>query len=169
MPVDDPQEMFFWVDEEDNVLGKISREEAHNGSNKIHRTVGVLVFNEENHLLLQQRSLKKDLDPGMWTISAGGHVQYGQSYDNAAKQELLEEIGLKAKLDFIGKFLVTTPVQKEWVQMYRTFVSNDQTFHTDENEVEKVMWLPKSELKEFIQKNPFSSWAAEILERTTYL
>lgn len=169
MPADNPEEVFYWVDEEDNTLGKITREEAHNGSFKIHRTVGVLVFNEENHLLLQQRSLKKDLDPGMWTISAGGHVKYGQSYDKAAAEELKEEIGLKSKLDFIGKYFVKTPVQKEWVQMYRTFVKNDQEFNPDPSEVEQVKWIPKSELKEFIQQNPFSGWAAEILERTTFL
>lgn len=169
MPLDNPEEVFYWVDEEDNILGQVSREEAHNGSNKIHRTVGILVFNEDDHLLLQQRSLKKDLDPGMWTISAGGHVTYGQDYDKAAKNELKEEIGIKSKLDFIGKYFVKTPVQREWVQMYRTFVKNDQEFMPDENEVEQVKWIPKPELKEFMQQNPFSSWAAEILERTTHL
>ena len=47
---------------------------------------------------MQKRVLSKDENPGLWDSSAAGHVDSGESYDNAAKRELLEELGLSTSL-----------------------------------------------------------------------
>src|SRR3989344_5738458 len=103
---DDLDELFYWVDENDRELGKITRREAHSGSFKIQRAIWVMVFNGQGKLFLQKRSLTKDLKPGVWSLSACGHVTYGQTYDEAAIREFEEELGVNApKLDFVNKFL----------------------------------------------------------------
>lgn len=65
-------EIFPIVNEKDLVVGKISRKEAHNDPNIIHRAAGVFVFNSKGKLLIQKRSETKDTFPGCWDISVGG-------------------------------------------------------------------------------------------------
>lgn len=169
MPLDNKDELFYWVDESDTELGHISRHEAHDGSMKIHRTVAILVFNQNNELLLQQRSLQKDLDPGQWTISAGGHVTFGENYDEAATKELREELGLNASIKFLEKVFIETPEQKEYVQLYKVEIDNTQKFNFDKDEIQTVKWIPLDKLQAFVESEPFSYWAKIALEKLDYL
>lgn len=59
-----------------------------------HSTVHIWVLDQWERLLLQQRSLQKDSHPGLWDISAAGHLTAGQSRLEAAVRELHEELGL---------------------------------------------------------------------------
>jgi isopentenyldiphosphate isomerase len=72
-------EYFDEVDENDRVLGVITREEAHK-KNIRHRAVHVFVQNTRGQWLLQRRSSGKDLDPLKWTTSCSGHVDAGETY-----------------------------------------------------------------------------------------
>lgn len=45
--------------------------------------------------------------PGHWTLSVMGHVASGETYEQAAKRELSEELGVRCKLKRIAK--VKTP------------------------------------------------------------
>jgi isopentenyldiphosphate isomerase len=54
----------------------------------------VLVFNAENKVYLQKRSKSKLVYPGRWDLSATGHVQRGESCEDAALREAHEELGL---------------------------------------------------------------------------
>ena len=96
-------EYFYVVDEEDNVVGKATREECHSESGRIHRSVYIFVLNDKNEIFIQRRSMSKDLYPGYCTGSATGHVDYGEDYDEAAKRELKEELGIDAPLQRLGK------------------------------------------------------------------
>ena len=57
----------------------------------------VLVYNQENKIFLQRRSNAKQLFPGRWDLSATGHVQAGESREEAAIRELEEELGLRVE------------------------------------------------------------------------
>lgn len=59
-----------------------------------HRTVHIWVVNIEEMLLLQKRSLQKDVYPGYWDISCAGHIDAGEENLSAAIRELSEELGL---------------------------------------------------------------------------
>ncbi len=98
-------EMLVVVDEDDQVVRQASRAEIH-AKGLWHRSAHVLVVNREGQVLLQQRSMKKDLNPGRWTSSASGHVDADDaSYQVAARREFEEELGLPAddKLRPVGK------------------------------------------------------------------
>jgi isopentenyldiphosphate isomerase len=60
-----------------------------------HRIVHVFVLNQNGEVYLQQRALTDSFLPGYWCTSAGGHVRKGESYEDAARRELEEELGLK--------------------------------------------------------------------------
>jgi isopentenyldiphosphate isomerase len=88
-------EMLTWVTDDDVVLGPVPRSRVHGNPALIHRSVHVLVLDPRGRLLLQKRSLRKDTQPGKWDTSVGGHVGFGQSYEEAARREAAEELGLE--------------------------------------------------------------------------
>lgn len=57
--------------------------------------VGVWIVDEENNILLTQRSMEKSWAPGKWENTAG-HVQAGETGIAAILRELKEETGLVA-------------------------------------------------------------------------
>jgi isopentenyldiphosphate isomerase len=89
-----PDEMLIQVTDDDQVLGPIARSRVHGNPALIHRSVHVLVLGTDGRMLLQKRSLRKDTQPGKWDTSVGGHVGFGQSYEEAARREAAEELGL---------------------------------------------------------------------------
>jgi len=82
------------VTEENIVVGHRARSDCHGNPELIHRAVHILVFNSDWQLLLQKRSLSKEVQPGRWDSSVGGHVEAGENYLAAARREMKEELGL---------------------------------------------------------------------------
>ena len=74
---DNNQEMFPLVDEQGNITGAATRGECHNGSKLLHPVIHLHVFNSKGELYLQKRPEWKDIQPGKWDTSVGGHVDLG--------------------------------------------------------------------------------------------
>ncbi len=96
MPPSDPHELLTQVSDDDaTVIGPVARGLVHGNPALIHRSAHVLVLHPvDGALLLQKRSLTKDTSPGLWDVSVGGHVAFGQSYEEAAVRETQEELGI---------------------------------------------------------------------------
>lgn len=82
------------VDKNDKSLMVMPLDEVHRQS-LMHRSVLILVYDMKNKLYLQKRGKNKSLYPGRLDISASGHVQQGESREDAAVRELYEELGLR--------------------------------------------------------------------------
>ena len=87
------QEYLDIVDIKDKIIGKATRKEIHD-MHQIHRGVHVFVVNSKNEILIQKRSNKKDYYPGYYDASVGAQVRSGETYEQAAKRELKEELGV---------------------------------------------------------------------------
>ena len=95
MTIDEELEILDVVDADDLVLGAMERGEIHR-KRLFHRSVHVFLVDEAGRIYLQRRSFEKLEHPGKWDASASGHVESGESYQEAAVRELEEEIGVKA-------------------------------------------------------------------------
>ena len=117
-----PQEQFPVVDENDEVRGYATRAEVH-GNNLCHRAVHILIFNQVGDLYLQQRSRSKDRHPLKWDSSAAGHVTGGENYDETARRELKEELGVDVTLERIFKLTASSRTDYEFICGYHGVVS----------------------------------------------
>lgn len=59
-----------------------------------HRIIVVVIINEKNEILIQQRSHNKDKNLNMWDISVTGHLSAGQDSLMAATREISEEVSV---------------------------------------------------------------------------
>lgn len=107
------------VDQEDRIIGKASRAEIHGDPRKIHRVAHVLLFNSRGELFLQKRSYLKDVQPGKWDTSMGGHLDAGEDYETAARREMEEELGVRVvKLEYLYKYRHGNDYETEYVTSY---------------------------------------------------
>jgi 8-oxo-dGTP pyrophosphatase MutT (NUDIX family) len=82
------------VDADDQVVRTVTRQQMR-AERLRHRAVFVAVMHPDGRLLVHQRSELKDLWPGRWDLVGGGVVASGESYDEAARREVAEEIGIE--------------------------------------------------------------------------
>jgi isopentenyldiphosphate isomerase len=114
------EEVFDVVDEQDRVIGTAGRADVHGNPSLIHRVAHVLVTDRLERLFLQKRSDAKDVQPGKWDTSVGGHVDAQESYEAAAAREMREELGIcDGDLQFLYKYLHTNPFESEYVSTFR--------------------------------------------------
>src|SRR4051812_44922641 len=93
-------ELIEALDHDGNILPEVvSRKEAHRRG-IWHRAVSIVVLNFFGEILLEKRSLHKDLFPGFYDIP-GEHVKPGQQPAFAAREELREEIGLITEPNYL--------------------------------------------------------------------
>ncbi len=161
MPKDDSHELFYWVDDNDRVLGSVERGIAHQNQKMKHRSIFILLFNRNNEILLQKRSQSKDSFPLFWTVSVSGHVVYGQSYDEAALRELKEELGLNLTLQKLSKIYIEE--EREFACLYRGDLIDELLIKFDRDEIEQIQWVNLDNLLSFIDKNNLTPSAKRVL------
>ena len=75
------------------VIGVVTRSRMR-AEKLCHRAVFVVVISGDGCLLVHRRSAGKDIWPSWWDIAVGGVVAVGETYEDAARRELEEEIGI---------------------------------------------------------------------------
>ena len=121
MMQDNKEELFPIVDEEGLVVGKATRRKCHDGSKLLHPVVHLHVFNTKGELYLQKRPEWKDIQPGKWDTAVGGHLDYGETPEEALIREVREELGITAFTpQRLGMYVFESRREKELVYVYRT-------------------------------------------------
>ncbi|OGV71754.1 MAG: hypothetical protein A3K19_25365 [Lentisphaerae bacterium RIFOXYB12_FULL_65_16] len=140
-------EWFAVVDEQNQPRGLALRSVCHGSPELIHRTVHVVVFGRDGRLLLQKRSLNKDIQPGRWDTAVGGHVAVGETPEQAVRRELNEELGVTAPaaLEFLFETRTRNSIESENATVFR--LTCDGPFHPPADEVDEVRFWTAAELR----------------------
>ena len=143
-------EYFDKVDQNDHVIGKISREQAHK-FNLLHRAVHIFIKGQNGKWLLQKRSSKKDLDPLLLTTSCSGHVDSGETYLDAAVRECEEELGLTISSKDLTEILRCSPCKETGMEFVRVYLIEKifKKITPSPNEIDEVVHF---ELEELVRK-----------------
>ena len=120
MNSDNSEEIFPVVDAAGNVVGKATRGECHGGSMLLHPVVHLHVFNSRGELYLQKRPAWKDIQPGRWDTAVGGHVDYGETVDEALRREVREELGVtEFTPERVAVYVFRSERERELVYVHR--------------------------------------------------
>lgn len=148
---DNLKERFPIVDEYGNVTGAATRGECHNGSKLLHPVVHLHVFNSRGEVYLQKRPEWKDIQPGKWDTAVGGHMDYGETPEEALRREVCEELGIT---DFeperIGKYVFESARERELVYVNST--TYDGEIHPSEQELDGGRFWTIDEIRDAIGK-----------------
>ena len=160
---DNQEELFTVVDKDDHILEYRTRYDCHHDISLTHRVTDIAIFNNKDELLLQKRSMQKDLFPGYYTLSAAGHVSKGEEYEEAAKRELEEELGVKnVPLQMVGKVIVETDFETEMVAVF--IGKHNVPFQFAKDEIDIVNFFSQEEIKKIKNLTPVAKACLKILK-----
>ena len=122
----------------------------------------------KGNIILQKVALTKKTEAGKWNYSAAGHVDAGETYEQAALRELKEEMGIQAtELTFIGKdYMLKDGKPRAFHHAFK--VISDDPITPDLSEVAEIREFTIPELREQIVKYPeqFKEIFAKIFMKT---
>ena len=148
---DNQEERFPIVDEDGHVVGVATRGECHSGSKLLHPVVHLHVFNSRGEVYLQKRPEWKDMQPGKWDTSVGGHIDYGETPEQALIREVREELGIT---DFtperVGKYVFESRRERELVYVHCTIYDGD--IHPSTEELDGGRFWTIDEIREAMGK-----------------
>lgn len=142
---DDQDELFVVVDSNDNVIGYRTRHECHQDANLIHRTVGIIIYDNNGKVLLQKRSQTKDMGAGLWGLSCAGHMKKGQSGKDTVQREMQEELGVDLAVKFTDKFIVADEAETEMSYLFEA--KSNGPFKPNSEEISDLKFFSPRELK----------------------
>jgi isopentenyl-diphosphate delta-isomerase len=181
-------EYLIQVDEKDNEVGSVERLKAHLGDGILHRGLVVVVKNQEDQILLTQRSMvRPDLPfpapfPGFWDVTIAGHPRWGQhDYLAPMGNELREELGIKAKngeMNYLGKFqyyapdpTYPNPQSASTFRLSEREICGVGLLHTSDDpvinpvELASSRWVESKELAKTLSSLKMAPWASIVLTR----
>jgi len=148
-------ELLDTVDENDNVIGTMTRVESKRLGER-YRVVRIVVTDEDGNLLIQKRVATKDSYPNCWDNAAAGHVDSGEEYDTAAYRELEEEIGVTGfdltEVAYFYSEIISPNGQKmnRFTKIYSAAIPHEYSFICQESEVSEVKWVTLNHIKELV-------------------
>jgi isopentenyl-diphosphate delta-isomerase len=162
------QEMVILVDEHDNEIGLMEKQEAHI-KGLLHRAFSVMVFNGKGEMLLQQRALSKYHSGGLWTNTCCSHPRQGETTEEAAHRRLQEEMGFDCELQLHQTFIYKAPFENGLTEheLDHVFVGiYNQNPHINLDEVNDFHWISLPDLDLQLRDEPekFTVWFKMIME-----
>ena len=151
------KEMCLVVDENDKIIDSASKIDCHRGKGIRHRAFSVLIFDSENRLLMQQRSVEKITFPGIWANSCCSHPlnienENGDAIEgviHASKRKMSQELGIPEEIsanwefNHIGRFEYSCRWDDEWIEHeidHVLIVRASPELSINETEIKDTRW-----------------------------
>ncbi len=164
-------EAVIQVNEQDQVIGPISKFDAHYKEGKFHRAFSVLLFDKSGRLLLQKRASHKITFPNVWANSCCSHPLHSEEemelkdalgVKRAAIRKLEQELGIHpsqvpvGSFDFVTRMRYQSRQDEEWIERevdHCLVIHADVELKPNPNEVDAVKWVSKAELEDMLIAN----------------
>ena len=157
------------VDEEDNVVGYGDKLDVHR-KGLLHRAFSVLLFNDKNELLIQQRSKVKYHAPLQWANTCCGHPFPGEEAHDAAIRRTKEELGIDITITplthiYYKKALDMGMIEHEYVHVFVGKYEN-QSLSLDPREVHQTKWMSPDLIRQDLIRNrdQYTAWFAHYID-----
>lgn len=145
--------------------GKIKKREDKLLEDEFYMASYVCLFNLNGDMLIQKRQARKRNWPNVWDFSVGGCSIAGETSQQTAEREMMEEIGYHKNLTD-AKPNFTVNVAKGFFDFYLINENiNIDCLNLQYNEIEKVKWASKEEILELIDKKEFMPHEKNIIEQ----
>lgn len=153
------EEIIYVVNEKDQFVRKASRKEVRENA-LLHRAARVIIINNEGKFLVQKRSLRKDVHPGLWDIGIAETVKEGGSYESTAMRGLLEELGITGVSNIqlmhsvLFKLKYFSPNHNILCKVYNLIYNGK--IYAQEEEIDEIKFLTKEDIIDLMEKTGFN-------------
>lgn len=153
------EEIIYVVDEKDQFVRKATRQEVREKA-LLHRAARVILKNSKNEFLVQKRSLRKDIHPGLWDIGIAETVKGGDSYESTAMRGLLEELGITgiSNIQFMHSVLFKLKYFSKnhniLCKVYYLLYSGQ--IYLQEEEIDEINFLTSKDVIDLTEKTNFN-------------
>lgn len=142
-------------DEKKNKTGEILERNSSQKleENQYHLVSSIVIVNEENKILITQRSEMKKKYPLYWEIIGGACLRNETSKDGIIR-EVNEEIGIIVNKSDLNLFKTVINDNKKYIKdiyVYKNNINNEEINFQDK-EVRSYIWINYSDLKNIQQK-----------------
>lgn len=159
------QELFDILEEDGTPTGRQKPRALVHRDGDLHGASHIFILRQKEgdlQVLLQKRSRNKDSFPGCWDTSSAGHLDVGEGFDEAAKRELQEELGVGGvtprflfiqRQDYTSFFHGKVFHDREIDYVYVLWLDwPEEMFRPEEAEIESVKWMNAETVRQALRE-----------------
>ena len=151
MPAPTLHSLLDRVDDTDQPVGRVQRGDVFRLGAGF-RVVHVFVQDHGGRLLLQQVGASRDRSPLRWGSSVAGYLHAGESYVEAARRRLAEELGLDTPLTKLGAVRMPDDGATKFIELYGT--ASESAAIREPGHIERIDHWPLDEVERALDAEP---------------